>query len=688
MPIENPLLQDLEDHLARTYTDFQFVGEGDIDRISAILGQHRYNNIIYVGPSGNGKSANLYGIVQRRASTIDPAADHSLRLPLHMIDRRFMLLDTNTLFDTNDPEAIEASIKRVFVELDKPGDHVLVIEDANDLLRGIQENQVSGFLSALVRELKRGSFQAIFQVAEGVGNTKLNEVLNCHSEIPEIFTVLEKDSPSKADCIEILARTKGSLEAHYDGLHIDEDANEEITSLTHQYPNLKIYMRSEPARSLRMRDRIASSFVTKMQSEPRGLSALKETLETMAEANPERPKIEGQIADLEAQWNQRAADLGKAYAKKRHIENQLEQLERSLEMETEALSGVLAEELDRPVTQKDMDAFKTQEIRDLERSLRVGMNDLEAATEATQAMRQQHNEQLTLKIGDVRAYFSDISGIPTKDLTANEAAKALGLGDRLKTKIFGQDDAVDTIADAIVTAKAGLNNPDAPIGSFIAVGSSGTGKTYSAECLAEDLFDDVDALTVFDMSEFMEKHTVARLIGAPPGYAGYGEGGMLTNTVRHRPYQVILLDEIEKAHPAVFKILLQVLDKGRLSDELGSVDFKNTVFIMTTNLGQQLSFEADKTSENANEEIKDAVRTIFPQELINRVDAFLLFKALSSGSVERIVDRLIDKKNKNLAEQEKQLEIRLPKPDISALVQAKYRQEEGARQVQNLFRPS
>jgi len=184
------------------------------------------------------------------------------------------------------------------------------------------------------------------------------------------------------------------------------------------------------------------------------------------------------------------------------------------------------------------------------------------------------------------------------------------------------------------------------------------------------------------MSEFMEKHTVARLIGAPPGYAGYGEGGTLTNTVRRRPYQVILLDEIEKAHPDVFKILLQLLDKGRLSDELGTVDFKNTLFIMTTNLGQHLSFDAERTSENSSEEIKAEIRTIFPQELINRVDAFLLFKALAATDIERIVKRLIEKKNDNLKRQKKAITIDLPDQDITEIVARKYQLEEGARQVQ------
>jgi len=689
--MENKLLYDLEDYVDAVEPDFSLVGDEDIERISSILGQNRYNNIIYFGRSGVGKTANLYGIVQKKKKTINGDISGSdKRLPLHMIDRRFLLLDTNTLFDSNDAQVIEKRIQEVFFELSQPGDHVLIIEDANDLLKGIEDSQSHGLISILVRELKKSSFGCILMVRDEPGQNKLNAVMDCHSDMAELFSVLEKEPPGKERVREILKSSKASIEDHFDGLHIEDEANLEVAKLTFQYPNLKIYIRAQPARALRMRDRIASHFVSRRQSRPQELDALQQDLAAATkraeagdqQAAGEMERIQQQVDEVNRVWEERAHALGKAYLERRRHEQGLEELRRELDAETEILRQRLRTELDKTPTERDLNAYKTNEIKEIEKYIRETQRVLEEADEKAKQVKGEHNQNLTLTVADVREFFSELSGIPTKDLNSDEATRALGLEERLKQKVFGQDDAIATIADAVLTAKAGLNNPNAPIGSFIAVGSSGTGKTYSAECLAEELFDDPDALTVFDMSEFMEKHTVARLIGAPPGYAGYGEGGMLTNTVRRRPYQVILLDEIEKAHPDVFKILLQVLDKGRLSDELGTVDFKNTLLIMTTNLAQHFSFDESLTSENSSDDIKKEVRKIFPQELINRVDAFLLYKALSPANIAQILKRLIVGKNKNLKEQKRNIVISLSDEDIDEIVERKYLPEEGARQVQ------
>ncbi|MGD9800433.1 MAG: AAA family ATPase, partial [Parvularculaceae bacterium] len=682
--MENKLLVDLEDYAPLIEPNFNFVGEGDIEKISSILGQNQYSNLIYVGRSGVGKTANIHGIIQKKKKTVEgKVAPGEKRLPLHMIDRRFLLLDTNTLFDSNDAQKIEKSIKLVFAELDTPGDHVLVVEDANDLLKGISDNQCQGLISILVRELKRRSFQCILMVRDDPGRNKLGDILSCHSDITELFSVLEKKAPGRDEINEIMAQSKAAIERHYDNLTIGDEANREIINLTLQYPNLSMYMRQQPARALRVRDRIASQFVSRRQARPAEIDKLEATLAATPAADVRaREEIARKIEEIKSVWDDRTRALSQAYLEKRKHERGMEELNLERLKEEEKLRASLTQSQGREPTEREMAAHKTSEIKEIEKYLRETTRLLAEADKKARAVRSQNNEELELTVADVRELFSEMSGIPTKDLNAGEASRALGLKDRLQMKIFGQEDAVARIADAVLTAKAGLNNPDAPIGSFIAVGSSGVGKTYAAECLAEDLFDDADALTVFDMSEFMEKHTVARLIGAPPGYAGYGEGGMMTNAVRRRPYQVILLDEVEKAHPDVFKILLQLLDKGRLSDELGVVDFKNTLFIMTTNLAQHLSFDENRTSENSSEEIKDEIRKIFPQELINRIDAFLLFKALKPADIGRIIKRLIDKKNDNLKRQKKPIMIDLPDHEIAAVVKQKYLPVEGARQVQ------
>lgn len=683
---KNELLYDLEDYVAAMHPDFNLVGEGDIEKISSILGQSQNSNLIYVGKSGLGKTATINGIAKRKKDTIEGTlGEGEKRLPLHMIDRRFLVLDVNTLFEENDPEKIQQDIKKIFTELEKPGNNVLIIEDANDWLKGIEDNQCQGLISTFVRELKKGAFQSILMVRDEPGKNNLGAVMGCHSEMTELFTIMEKKAPNKDEVLKIMERSKPGLEKHHDGLHITDEANEEIVNLTFLYPNLRIYMREQPSRSLRMRDQIASTFVSRMQSRPKELDELEGKMEKLGdEKEAERAELQDRIDEINDVWETRARALGKAYLEKRKHEKDVVELEGNYETHIAELKERISSEKGREATEGELAAMKTQDIKDIEKYLRETRKAVEEANTRAKELKGEHNDQLTLNTSDVRDFFSEISGIPAKDLNANEAMKALDLDSRLKEKVYGQDDAVDTIAGAIKRAKAGLKDPQQPIGSFMLLGSSGLGKSYLGECLAEDLYEDKESLTVIDMSEYMEKHTVSRLIGAPPGYAGYGEGGKLTNAVRARPYQVIMLDEIEKAHPDVFKILLQVLDKGRLSDELGTVDFRNTVIIMTTNLGQQMSFDPNRNSSNSEDEIKNEARKLFPQELVNRVDSFLLLKAHSPANIEKIIKRDIGSLNKLLSG--KHIDLTLPQDDLKVLIADKYKVEEGARQIQKFVK--
>jgi ATP-dependent Clp protease ATP-binding subunit ClpB len=688
---KSELLYDLEDHVATMDRETVLIGDGDIERISSILGQNRNSNLIYYGKSGLGKSASINGIARRKLDTINGTLEEGeKRLPLHMIDRRYLVLDTDVLFGKNDPDVIERDIQNIFNELEKPGDHVLVIEDANQWLKGIEDNQVQGLISTFMRELKKGAFQAVLMVRDEPGKRNLSDVMGCHSEMSELFTILEKKPPGKEEVLEIMARSKSNLESHHDGLHITDEANAEIVNLTFLYPNLRIYLQEQPSRSLRMRDQIASTFVSRMQSRPKELDDLEAKLENTdatllkspedAAALAEKSELLTKIAEINEIWEKRAHDLGKVYRDKRNSEKDIAEYEGKIAKLTDELREKFIADKGREPSEADIATLKTPDIKEAEKFLRMSREELDSHINRGKALKAENNDELTLNVSDVRGLFGEISGIPAKDLNANEAAKALTLGTNMKDKVFGQDEAIDVIDSAIKRTKAGLKDPSKPIGSFIMLGSSGIGKSYMAEVLAEELYDDKDSITVFDMSEFMEKHTVSRFIGAPPGYAGYGEGGALVNAVRRKPYQVILLDEVEKAHPDVFKVLLQVLDKGRLSDELGTGDFRNVVFIMTTNLGQNMSYDANRTSANSEADIKDELRKIFPQELINRIDSPLLLKAHKPENIERIVGRDLSTLNKRLKERD--IEVSLSKEDISKLVEDRYKPEEGARQVQ------
>jgi ATP-dependent Clp protease ATP-binding subunit ClpA len=646
------LLTNLDVILETEQDTFSFVGPGDAAEIASILGQSDYNNIIYVGRSGVGKTANIFGLAQ--AQKEDPETS-SVALPLHMISREFYIMNVGETFAGSD-EQIRENIKEVFKELSKPGCSVLVIEDANDFLEAIEDHNVPGVVSSFMGELRKGTFQCIWMVREVPGlNSKLTDVLECHSDVEELFTVLRKEPAEHDNILRIVGDRSKVLERHHQGLTINEDAATEIVELTLAYPSLAIYQREQPARALRMLDSIASRFITNTTQNNGGAEQWKEAVRKLQALN--KDKNEAELLKLK-QENILAEEAQKTK----------ERLEEDLHV-------------DREIDSYDMSIAKSSETREAEEMLRHIAKELNRIMPAIEAVKDEVNTSLTLDISAVRSIFAEISGIPSGDLNDNESEKVMAIEATMKKHIYGQDEAVETIAGAIKRAHAGLKEADEPIGGFILLGSSGVGKTYLGEILAETLFGDRENFTSFDMSEFMEKHTIAKLIGAPPGYAGYGSGGALTNTVREKPYQVILLDEVEKAHPDVFKILLQVLDKGRLSDELGTADFTNTIILLTTNIAQHLSLEgADPSTEETRETVIEELRAIFPQELINRVDDFLLFNALLAEHIEAIVRREIKKINKRLAKRTA-VTVVLDEASIKKLVEEKYKKEEGSRQV-------
>ncbi len=646
------LLNNLDVILKTEQSDFSFIGPGDAAEIASILGQNDYNNIIYVGRSGVGKTANIFGLAQ--AQNEDPETS-SIALPLHMISREFFLMDVCQAF-AGDEDTIRANIKEIVKELDNPGCNVLVVEDANDFLEAIEDHNVPGVISSFMSELRKGTFQCIWMVRQVPGmNSKLTDVLECHSDIEELFTVLNKEPAERDDTLSIIDIRSKVLEGHHQGLAIAQDAAEEVVELTLAYPSLSIYQREQPARALRMLDSIASRFITEKTQDGANAEAWKDAVRRLQSLN--RDKNEAELLKLKN--------------------------EKILVDEAEKTKERLVEELDveRDIDSYDMSIAKSSETREAEEMLRNIKTELNRIMPAIEAVKNEVNTSLTLSISDVRSIFSDISGIPSGDLNDNESEKVMAIEATMKKHIYGQDEAVEVISGAIKRAHAGLKEPNQPIGGFILLGSSGVGKTYLGEILAETLFGDRDNFTSFDMSEFMEKHTISKLIGAPPGYAGYGAGGALTNAVRKKPYQVILLDEVEKAHPDIFKILLQVLDKGRLSDELGTVDFSNTIVLLTTNIAQHLSLDGvDPRLESTREIIIEELRAIFPQELINRVDDFLLFNALLKEHIEAIVRREIKKMNA-LLEKRTNVTVVLDEGSIKKLVEHKYKTEEGSRQV-------
>lgn len=646
---QEKLLQELTDVIKDECPDFKFVGPGDIEEISSILGQRTYSNIIYTGKSGVGKTANLYGLVD--IQNTDPESTDII-LPLHMINRKFWMLNTSLVFDGND-EQIRNNLTKVNEVLEAPGDNVLVIEDANDFLKAIYDNNVPSIVPRLMSKLRSKNYQTIWMVRESVGADKqLEEVLKCHSDIDELFTVLRKDDPDKETIYKIALSRRILTEIHHDGLHVTVEACKEVVDLTMTHSSLNIYQRRQPARTLRVLSNIASRFLTKSTHQAGHTEEYNEAVRNLQKLNKSRTKIECTIQESE----------------------------KELKILINTLIENLTEVNGAKPPKHVINSNKGIEIKELEKIIIFGNKDLkDIILPKIHKINEELNVSLTLEVSDVKSLFSDISGIPSDDLDDSEAEKVKNIAPRMKEEVYGQDPVIDSIASSIKRASAGLKKPGQPILSSVMVGSSGVGKSYVAKILAKTMFNDPKKLKIFDMSEFMNDSALSRLIGAAPGLVGYGAGGELLNVVRENPHTVILLDEVEKAHPDIFTILLQVLDDGRLTDELGTVDFSNAIIIMTTNLAQELSLDdsIDPTSQDTREIIMKAMLAVFKQELINRVDQFVLFKALSKESIYKIVKRRESEINEILDDKN----ITLSLENKMDFIDDRYIKKEGSRQI-------
>ena len=643
------LISSVLDVVNEENENFKYIGPGDILQISSILGQRTYNNIIYSGKSGVGKTANIFGLAQIQQE--DPS-NSDIVLPLHMINKKLWMLNTSLVFDGSDDE-IRKNIEEVNVTLESPGSNVLIIEDANDFLKAIDYNNVHGIIPRFMSRLKSKEFQTIWMVREEMGTDKcLDEVLKCHSDIDELFTLLKRDEPSKEEVYKVALSRRIPTEIHHDGLHVTEDACKEVVDLTFTHSSLNIYQRRQPGRTLRMLTAISSRFLT----------------ETTNEA--------GHTDD----YNKAVRQLQKLNKAMLKTELAIENAKNILDKLIKELTDKLVED-DIVPNRITINMHKTQDIKEEEKIIQYGKKDIEQILPKIHSINSKLNVSLTLDTAKVKSIFSEISGIPSDDLDESEAEKVKNIAPRMLEEVYGQDSVINSITSSIKRASAGLKKPGQPIGSFVMVGSSGVGKSYVAKILAKTLFNDPKKLKIFDMSEFMNESALSRLIGAAPGLVGYGAGGELLNTVRESPHTVILLDEIEKAHPDIFTILLQVLDDGRLTDELGTVDFSNAIIIMTTNLAQELSLDdsIDPDAQSTRDSIMKAMLQVFRQELINRVDQFVLFKALTKDSIKMILKKRMKEINDIL--KDKNMSLFISDKTLDTYVEHRYIKREGSRQV-------
>jgi ATP-dependent Clp protease ATP-binding subunit ClpB len=603
----------------------------EIRRTVRILSRKTKNNPVLIGEPGVGKTAIVEGLAQR-----------ILRgdVPEGLKDKTIFALDMGALVaGAKYRGEFEERLKAVLAEIKQSDGRIILFIDELHLIVGA--GKVEGAMDAgnlLKPMLARGELHCI-------GATTLDEYrkhIEKDAALERRFQPVIVDQPSVEDAISILRGLRERFELHH-GVHIQDNALVSAVTLSNRY----ISDRFLPDKAIDLVDEACAMIRTEMDSMPQELDELTRRVLRLEieETALAKEKDEASARRLEALRKELAEARERANALKLTWEKEKTSLQKTRKLRED----IEAARLEMEKAERAYDLNKVAELRHGKiPQMEAELKRLEKKGAQTTLFKEEVSEE------EIAEVVSKWSGVPVTRLVEGEKEKLLRLEEVLHERVVGQDEAVTLVTEAILRARSGIKDPRRPVGSFLFLGPTGVGKTELAKTLAETLFDTEAAMVRIDMSEYMEKHSVARMIGAPPGYVGYDEGGQLTEAVRRKPYAVILFDEVEKAHPDVFNVLLQVLDDGRITDAQGrTVDFKNTVIIMTSNLGSRLLLEGVTGAtipESVRESVMTELRRSFRPEFLNRIDETILFKPLSLEEIEKIVDLLLADLNKRLAD--------------------------------------
>ncbi len=627
--------------------------DDEIRRVIEILSRKTKNNPVLIGEPGVGKTAIVEGLAWRIFNN---------DVPLGLKDKDLIELDMGSLIaGAKYRGEFEERLKAVLKEIENAdGKIILFIDEIHNLVGAGKSEGAMDAANLLKPMLARGELRCI-------GATTFDEYrkyIEKDSALERRFQKVSVDEPSVEDTISILRGLKDRFEAHH-GVKIKDDAIIAAATLSNRY----ITDRFLPDKAIDLIDEACASTRVEMDSKPVELDELSRKIDTL---------------EIEKVSLKKEAEDEKASKRLEELDRDLEELKEKLQVldarwlkEKDDLNKVkeAKEELERA----KLEMSEAQKNADYEKASKLQYETIPSLEKKINELSVQDEDRMLSEIVDEQSIAKVVAKwthIDVSRLMSSEREKLLQLKDKLSIRVVGQDEALDLVSDAILRSKAQVSDTNRPIGSFLFLGPTGVGKTEVAKALAEQLFDDESKIVRIDMSEYMEKFSVSRLIGAPPGYVGYEEGGQLTEAVRRKPYSIVLLDEIEKAHPDVFNILLQILDDGRITDSKGvTVDFKNTIIIMTSNLGSEFAFEKDV--EKKRKEYEEIVKLTFKPEFINRIDEIVIFNPLDQQMIRKVAEKFLNILKNRLAEND--VELSVSEAAMEKIVECGFDEAYGAR---------